>query len=346
VKAVVYRDVHNVSVDDVPEPAIEEPTDAIVRITTSAICGSDLHFYTGKAPLLAGDPLGHEGVGVIEEVGPEALGLAPGDRVVVAFNIVCGECWFCRRGQHSLCEEFRNLGAGVLGGSLGGTQAELVRIPNAGQNLLKIPSGMEDERAVFVGDILTTGFYGAAIAGIEKGDTVAVVGAGPVGFFAAQSARLHDPAGVLVLDKDADRLALVEKMGFTALNVNELNPATAVAEHTEGRGADVVLEAVGSVPALETSMDVVRRGGTVCVIGMYVSEIMELQLGVVWSRMLRFVFGGLCPIHAWWDDAMQAVAEGKIDPLPIISHTLPLEEAPKGYELFERREATKVLLKP
>ena len=345
-KAVVYQDVGKLSVDDLPEPRIEESTDAIVRITTAAICGSDLHFYTGKAPLLPGDPLGHEGVGVVEEAGADVADFAPGDRVVISFNIVCGECWFCRRGQHSLCEEFRNLGAGVLGGSLGGTQAELVRIPNASQNLLKVPDGMEDERAVFVGDILTTGYYGAAIAGIEKGDTVAVVGAGPVGFFVAQAARLHDPADVLVLDMDDERLALMEKLGFTAINVSERNPATAVAEHTEGRGADVVVEAVGSVPALETSMDVVRRGGTICVIGMYVSETMELQLGVAWSRMLRFVFGGLCPIHAWWDRAMQAVSEGKIDPLPIVSHTLPLEEAAKGYELFERREATKVLLKP
>jgi threonine dehydrogenase-like Zn-dependent dehydrogenase len=345
-RAVVYQDVGELTLEDLPEPSIEEPTDAIVRITTSAICGSDLHFYTGKAPLLPGDQIGHEGVGVIEEIGSGVQGFEPGDRVVVAFNIVCGECWFCRRGQHSLCEEFRNLGAGVLGGSLGGTQAERVRIPYAAHNLLKVPDGMEDERAVFVGDILTTGFYGAAIAGIEKGDTVAVVGAGPVGFFAAQSARLHDPSEVLVLDLDEERLAVVEKMGFTALNVRELNPATAVAERTDGRGADVVIEAVGSVPALETSMDVVRRGGTICVMGMYVSETMELQLGVAWSRMLRFVFGGLCPIHAWWEEAMRAVAEGKIDPLPIISHTLPLEEAPKGYELFERREATKVVLKP
>jgi threonine dehydrogenase-like Zn-dependent dehydrogenase len=346
VKAVIYQDVGKLSVDDVPEPSIEGPTDAIVRITTSAICGSDLHFYSGKAPLLPGDALGHEGVGVIEEVGPDVQGLSVGDRVVVAFNIVCGECWFCRRGQHSLCEDFRNLGAGVLGGSLGGTQAERVRIPKARHNLLKVPDGMEDERAVFVGDILTTGYYGAAIAGIETGDTVAVVGAGPVGFFAAQSARLYDPEQVLVLDLDEERLAIVEKMGFTSLNVRDRNPATAVSEHTEGRGADVVIEAVGSVPALETSMDVVRRGGTICVMGMYVSETMELQLGVAWSRMLRFIFGGLCPIHAWWDQAMQAVVEGKIDPLPIVSHTLPLDEAPKGYELFERREATKVLLKP
>lgn len=345
-RAVVFEDVGKVRIDDLPEPSIQEPTDAIVRVTTAAICGSDLHFYSGKAPLVPGDPLGHEAVGVVEEAGPEVRGLAPGDRVVIAFNIVCGRCWFCARGQHSLCDDFRNLGAGTFGGDLGGSQAERLRVPGASHNLLKVPDGMEDERALFVGDILTTGFYGATIAGIRSGDTVAVVGAGPVGFFTAQAARLHDPARVLVLDMQADRLALLEEMGFTVVNVKDQNAQSAVFELTEGRGADVVIEAVGSVPAFETAMGVVRRGGTVCVVGMYVSESTEFQLGVAWTRMLRIVFGGICPVHAYWEDAMQAVADGKIDPLPIISHTLPLEEAPAGYELFERREATKVVLKP
>jgi threonine dehydrogenase-like Zn-dependent dehydrogenase len=345
-KAVVFEDVGRVRVDDVPDPGIEEPTDAVVRVTASAICGSDLHFLHGKAPLLPGEPLGHEAVGVIEEVGPEAHGLAAGDRVVVAFDIVCGECWFCRRGQHALCEDFRNLGAGAFGGDLGGAQAERLRVPVAPHNLLKIPEGMEDERALFVGDILTTGVYGAAIAGIEPGDTVAVVGAGPMGFFAAQAARLHDPGRVVVLDLQPDRLEVVERMGFTAVNVKERNPQTAVAELTEGRGADVVIEAVGAVSAFETALDAVRSGGTVCIVGMYVSETIEFQLGVAWTRAVRFVFGGICPIHAWWEGAMRAVADGTIDPMPIISHTLPLSEAPKGYELFDRREATKVVLKP
>jgi threonine dehydrogenase-like Zn-dependent dehydrogenase len=346
VKAVVFEDVGRVRVDDLPDPGIEEPTDAVMRVTASAICGSDLHFLHGKAPLLPGEPLGHEAVGVVEEVGPEAHGLAPGDRVVVAFDIVCGECWFCRRGQHALCEDFRNLGAGTFGGSLGGAQAERLRVPRAEHNLLKIPEGMEDERALFVGDILTTGVYGAAIAGIEPGDTVAVVGAGPVGFFAAQAARLHDPGRVAVLDLQPDRLEVVERMGFTPVNVKERNPQTAMAELTEGRGADVVIEAVGAVAAFETARDAVRSGGTVCIVGMYVSETIEFQLGVAWTRALRFVFGGICPVHAWWEEAMRAVADRAIDPLPIISHTLPLTEAPKGYDLFDRREATKVVLKP
>jgi threonine dehydrogenase-like Zn-dependent dehydrogenase len=345
-RAVVFEDVKKVRVEELPDPKVEEPGDAVIRITTAAICGSDLHFYHGKAPLAPGDLLGHEGAGVIEEVGSEVERFASGDRVVIAFNIVCGHCWFCSHGQHSLCEDFRNLGTGMVGGQLGGTQADRVRVPDADVNLLKIPEGMADERAVFVGDILTTGYYGAAIAGIRPGDTVAVVGAGPVGFFAAQAARLHDPGQVLVLDMQRDRLDLLAGMGFTGIDVAATSAQSAVYERTGGRGADVVMEAVGAVSAFEMAMDVVRRGGTVAVIGMYVGESTELQLGVVWTRMLRFVFAGICPIHAWWDRAMEAVAQGKIDPLPIISHTLSLDDAPRGYELFDAKEATKVLLRP
>ena len=345
-KAVVYEDVGAVRVDEIDEPQVEDPTDAIVRITMAAICGSDLHWYHGKAPMAPGEQLGHEGVGVVERVGDGVTGFSEGDRVVIAFNLVCGECWFCKQGQNSLCESFRNLGAGMAADSPGGTQAELVRIPNADVNLLKIPDDMEDERAVFIGDILTTAFYGAAIAGIKPGDTVAVIGAGPVGFLAAQAAQLHDPAEVLVLDMQEDRLQLVEKAGAVPINVSERNAQMAVADRTDGRGADVVIEAVGAVPAFESAQEVVRSGGTVCVIGMYVTESTEIQLGMAWFRMLKFVFGGICPIHAWWEQALRAVADGKIDPLPIISHTLSLDEAPKGYEMFDRREATKVLLKP
>jgi threonine dehydrogenase-like Zn-dependent dehydrogenase len=325
---------------------VEDPGDAVVRVTASAICGSDLHFYTGKAPMSPGDGIGHEGVGVVEEVGSGVRRFSPGDRVVIAFDNVCGECWFCERGQTSLCDEFRNFGAGPFGAGLGGTQADRVRVPWADTNLLAIPPGMEDERALFVGDILTTGYYGTAIAGIHPGDTVAVVGAGPVGFFAIQAAVVHGAGEVLALDMEADRLGLAEKAGATAINVKERNPETAVEKLTEGRGADVVIEAVGSVAAFDTAVHVVRRGGTVSVVGMYVSESVQIHLGVYWSRAVTLKFAGICPIHAWWDQAMQAVADGRIDPMPIISHTIPLERAAEGYELFESRRATKVVLKP
>jgi threonine dehydrogenase-like Zn-dependent dehydrogenase len=346
VKAVVYEDVRRVTVSDVPDPDIEDPQDAVVRVTRSAICGSDLHFYTGKAPLVPGDTIGHEGVGVVERTGPGVERFKPGDRVVMAFDIACGHCWFCRRGETALCEEFRNLGAGPFGGSLGGTQAELVRVPYADTNLLAIPKDLEDERALFVGDILTTGYYGAAIAGITPGDTVAVVGAGPVGFFCVQAAQLHGPKEVLAIDLEPDRLALTEKVGAVPINARERNPQMAVSERTEGRGADVVIEAVGTVPSFETAVDVARRGGSITAVGMFVTESVQIPLGVYWTRGLRVRFSGICPVHAWWDQAMSAVVAGTIDPLPIISHRLPLSEAAHGYELFEGRRATKVVLTP
>jgi threonine dehydrogenase-like Zn-dependent dehydrogenase len=346
VKAVVYEDVRKLAVSDVPEPEILDPHDAVVRVTTTAICGTDLHFYTGKAPLSPGDVIGHEGVGVVEAVGSEVRDVAPGDRVVIAFDIVCGDCWFCRRGQTSLCDDFRNLGAGMFGGSLDGTHADLVRVPFADVNLLPVPEGMDDERALFVGDILTTGYYGTAISGIGPQDTVAVVGAGPVGFFAAQAALVHGAARVLVLDTVGDRLALAARVGATPVNVAEHNPQMAVAEITEGRGADVVIEAVGSVPAYETAVEIVRRGGAVTVLGIFVSETVPVQLGVYGTRALRVQFAGICPVHAWWDRAMEAVRLGRIDPIPLISHRARLDQAPEMYELFESRLATKVVLTP
>ncbi|HXF56616.1 MAG TPA: alcohol dehydrogenase catalytic domain-containing protein [Actinomycetota bacterium] len=345
-RAVVFEGPGRVRVGEVPEPRVEAPTDAVVRVTTASICGSDLHFLHGKAPLLPGDTMGHEAVGVVEEVGAEVRRFRPGDRAVVSFVIACGRCWFCRRGQSGLCEEFRSLGAGPFGGGLGGAQAELVRVPEADVNLLRVPEGLEDERALFVGDALTTGLYGAALAGVERGQTVAVVGAGPVGFFAAQAARLFEPEAVVVLDLRPDRLALAEKVGAVAVNVTERHPQTALAELTGGRGADAVVEAVGSPEAFETALDVVRRGGTVSVVGMYAVERVEVPLGVYWARAVRVLFAGVCPVHAWWERALEAVRAGRIDPLPLVSHALPLEEAPLGYRLFDAREATKVVLKP
>jgi threonine dehydrogenase-like Zn-dependent dehydrogenase len=345
-RAVVYREPGRVEVADVPEPELEDPRDAIVRVTRSAICGSDLHFFHGKAPLEPGDVIGHEAVGVVDRVGSGVSSVTPGQRVVVAFNIACGECWFCRHEQTALCEDFRNLGGGIFGGGLAGTQAELVRVPNADVNLLAVPAPVEDEAALFVGDVLTTGLYAAGIAGIRSGDTVAVVGAGPVGYFAIQSAGLHEPAAVVAIDLEPARLALAEKVGAIPLSPSEQNPQTALFERTDGRGADVVIEAVGRLDAFETALRVVRRGGTVVVVGMYTSETYPAQLGVWWARTLDLRFAGICPVHVWWRRAMEEVEAGRIDPMPLISHRLLLQDAALGYELFESRRATKVLLVP
>lgn len=345
-RAVVFRGVGRVEVAEVREPEIAEPDDAIVRVTLAAICGSDLHFLHGKAPIEPGETIGHEAVGIVEAVGPEVRTVRPGDRVVVAFVIACGSCWFCARGQTHLCEDFRNLGAGTFGGGLAGAQAERLLVPRADVNLKPVPEGVEDERAVFVGDVLTTAVYGAGIAGIGSGDAVAVVGAGPVGYLVAQAARELDAGRILVLDRVAARLALAEAAGAEAVDVSARHPQTAVDEATDGRGADVVIEAVGHPDAFGTAVDVVRRGGRVVVLGVYAGESMPIQLGVYWARALSIRFAGICPVHAWWDRAMAAVEAGGIDPRPLVSHRLPLERAAEGYALFDAREATKVVLRP
>lgn len=345
-RAVVYEGPDRVAVREVPDARVEEPGDALVRVTLAAICGSDLHFVHGKAPLDPGETIGHEAVGVVEAVGSGVTRFRPGQRVVVAFDIACGDCWFCRAGQTQLCTSFRNLGAGAFGGGLGGAQADLVRVPAADTNLLAIPDALDDERALFLGDVLTTGVYGAAVPAIRPGDTVAVVGAGPIGFFCAQAALLHEPARVLVLDRDAARLDLARSIGAEPIDVTARHAQVAVEAVTEGRGADVAIEAVGTPEAFASAIDVVRSGGRVSVVGMFTSETFPAQLGIWWARSLDVRFAGICPVHTWWESARDAVLAGRIDPLPIISHRLPLDDAAHGYDLFASRRATKVVLRP
>ena len=345
-RAVVFDDVGKVRLADVPAPALQQPGDAVVRVTRTAICGSDLHFFHGKAPLDPGDVMGHEAVGVVESIGADVTRFATGDRVVVAFNIACGSCWFCGRDETQLCDDFRNLGAGIFGGGLPGAQATHVRVPTADVNLLAIPDDVEDERALFVGDVLTTGVYAASLAAIEPEDSVAVIGCGPVGWFCAQAARAAGAGRVFAIDREPSRLALAESVGAQPIDVRERHPGTALAEATEGRGADVVIEAVGSTETFESAIDIVRRGGRVVVVGVYAGESIDVQLGVYWARALTVRFAGICPVHAWWERAMEEVRSGRIDPLPLISHRLPLEDAAQGYDLFDRREATKVVLIP
>ena len=345
-RAVVFASQGEVRVDDVDDPALEEPGDAIVRVSRSAICGSDLHFFHLKAPVEPGDVMGHEAVGIVETVGSGVGRFTVGDRVVVAFDIACGTCWFCLRGQTQLCERSAILGAGTFGGNLAGAQAELVRVPWADVNLLPVPADVPDEAALFVGDILTTAVYAASIADAAPSDVVAVVGAGPVGFLCIQALRAEGVETVIALDREPERLALAERVDAISVHVGQRNPQTSVDDLTSGRGADVVVDAVGHPAAFESAVSIARRGGRVVVVGMYAGETVEMQLGVYWARALDLRFAGLCPVHAYWERAMGLVASRAIDPMPLVSHRLPLEHAGHGYELFDRRQATKVLLVP
>jgi alcohol dehydrogenase len=346
VRAVTFRAPGRIDVDEVPDPELEDAGDAIVRVTASAVCGSDLHFFHGKAPLDAGDVMGHEAVGVVERVGERVERFSPGDRVVVAFDIACGACWFCERGQTALCEDFRTLGAGMFGGGLAGAQAELVRIPVADVNLLRIPDGVDDERALFVGDVLTTAVHAIDRGELSGGDTVAIVGAGPVGLLIAHAASLVPHAETLVVDVDPTRLELAAAFGATPIDASATNAQIAVASRTGDRGADVVFDAVGSPAAFERSLDLVRRGGRVVVVGLYAGETIDAQLGVWWARALELRFLGICPVHAVWERTMEHLERGRLDPSPLISHRLALADAAEAYALFDTRGATKVVLRP
>jgi len=345
VRAVVYAGVGEVRVADVTAPRLEHGADAVIRVTRAGICGSDMHFFHGKAPLYPGEPMGHEAVGVVEDVGDAVTGVAPGDRVVVAFTVACGACWFCGHGQTALCDRAAIFGTGLFGGELPGTQAERLRVPHADVNLLRIPDAVDDERAIFVGDVATTARYVAGLAAPSAHETVAVVGVGPVGLLVVQSLRASD-AAVVALDRDERRLEAAAAWGAEPVHVDERNPQMALAAITGDRGADVAIDAVGSPAAFDTTIGIVRRGGRVVVAGMYAGETVEVQLGTYWVRGLDVRFAGVCPVHAHWKPAMADVAAGRIDPSSLVSHRLPLDEAQRGYELFDRREATKVLLAP
>jgi 2-desacetyl-2-hydroxyethyl bacteriochlorophyllide A dehydrogenase len=346
VRAVVFEGVRRVGLADVQDPFLEAPGDALVRVTCSAICGSDLHFFRGEPPLEPGDVMGHEAVGVVESVAEDVQIVGPGERVGIAFHAACGECWWCRRGETGLCDDYRNFGAGAFGRGLGGAQAATIRVPAADLNLLPIPDGVDDEAAIFVTDILTTAFHAASLAGVAPGEAVAVVGCGPVGLLSVQALRALGAEDVVALDTVPARLALAERFGAIPVNVRERHPESAVGSVTGGRGADVVIEAVGTPEAFAAATEIARRGGRVIVVGMYTGESAEIQLGSFWIRGLTIRFAGVTPVHARWRAAMAEVEAGRMDPGPLVSHRLPLEEAPHGYELFDRREATKVLLVP
>jgi 2-desacetyl-2-hydroxyethyl bacteriochlorophyllide A dehydrogenase len=335
-----------VEVADAPEPTLEHDGDAIVRVHLAGICGTDLHVLHGAIPMDPGSVLGHEAAGVVESVGSGVGSVSPGDRVVVSFQIACGACWFCRNGQTGLCEQHRMLGGGPFGGDLHGAQAAFVRVPLADVNLLQIPDEVGDEAAVFVGDVLTTGVYAASLAAPSDDDVVAVIGAGPVGACATRALAAAGARHVVVLDRDPGRLDAIAELGVATVDVGATNAEMALARMTDGRGADVVIDAVGATEAYTSALEIVRRGGRIVVVGVYSSQRVELQLGVAWIRGISLVFAGETPVQVLWRSTMDRVADGTLDPTPLITHRLPISDAPEGYDLFERRLATKVVLDP
>jgi threonine dehydrogenase-like Zn-dependent dehydrogenase len=343
-KAVVFAGEGRVALDQVDAPRIQEPGDAIVRVTKASICGSDLHVLDGKTPgMRVGGVLGHEFVGVVEESSGTAA--AEGARVLGSFLIACGECSQCRARRFNFCKNRRALGLGPLAGDLEGSQAELVRVPNASLNLHPLTSlDADDEKVLFAGDILATGFFAAEVAGTQRGDSVVVVGAGPVGLCTAMALKTRDPGLLLVLDADPHRVAFARSIGFESLDVGEMDAQAAVAGRTDGAMADATIDAVGSIPAFKSAMKCARDGGRVAVIGVYGAERYEFPMGMAWIRGLDIRFSGMANVHAHWDEALQEIEAGRVDPTRMVTHHLSLDEAEEGYRLFAEREAVKVVL--
>lgn len=346
-RAVVFAGEGRVRVDEVPEPRVQGPTDAIVGVRRAAICASDLHVLSGKTPgMREGGVIGHEFVGVVQEAGDEVAARLEGARVVGSFLIACGACEACRNRRFNFCASRRALGLGSLVGDLEGAQAELVRVPDAHVNLKTLDgalAGLSDEEALFAGDIMATGFYGASLARVAEGEVVLVVGAGPVGLFSALAGRRTEGARVLVGDLDDRRVELARGLGLEGVLVPEESPEAAVGAVTEGRLPDAVIEAVGAVPAFRTAMRCVRDGGRIAVVGVYGAERYELPMGRAWIRGLDIRFAGMANVQAYWDECLIAAAKGELDPSALITHRLPLERAEEGYDLFASHEALKVV---
>ncbi|PPF17565.1 glutathione-dependent formaldehyde dehydrogenase [Rathayibacter sp. AY1D7] len=390
-RALTWQGIEKVSVETVPDPRIQQPTDAIVRITSTAICGSDLHLYRLLGPYIdRGDVLGHEPMGVVEEVGSGVTTLKPGDRVVVPFTIACGECFMCRRGLQSQCETTQvteyGSGAALFGytkmyGQVPGGQAELLRVPLADYNTIVVSTDLPDERYLFLSDIVPTAWQGVEYAQVPDGGTLVVFGLGPVGQFAARIGA-HRGYRVLAVEPVAERRAMAERYGVETFDLSD-DIAAQLRDLTDGRGPDSVVDAVGMeahgspvgsfaqsmagllpdpiarkamdtvgvdrLAAVHASLDLVRRGGTVSLSGVYGGEADPMPLKSMFDKQVT-VRMGQCNVKRWIDDLLPLV-EDSSDPLGVmdlVTHRAPLEDAPALYETFQKKEdgCIKVVLHP
>jgi threonine dehydrogenase-like Zn-dependent dehydrogenase len=371
---------HDLRVEEVPDPKILNPRDAILRVTSTAICGSDLHLYNGFVPSMErGDVLGHEFMGEVVEVGRSVRNLKVGDRVVVPFPIACGRCASCQQGLFSCCENsnpnaslaeqlWGHAPCGIFGyshllGGFAGGQAEYARVPFADVGPLKIPDGLDDDKVLFLSDILPTGYMGAELCGLKGGEVVAVWGAGPVGQFAIASARLLGAERIIAIDRFEDRLRLARtRAGATdVINYEQTDVDEALRELTGGRGPDACIDAVGSeshghLPvyaydrgkqalkmesdrpiALRQAIRACRNGGVVSVIGVYGGFVDKFPMGSIVNRGLT-LRSGQTPVQRYMRPLLERIQRGELDPSFVITHHLPLEEAPRGYEMFLHKQ--------
>jgi 2-desacetyl-2-hydroxyethyl bacteriochlorophyllide A dehydrogenase len=343
-RAVTFQAPGEVLVEDVPEPEITHPGDAIVRIEASGICGSDLHIYHGRVQIEPGFTIGHEYVGTVIEIGADVDGLSVGDRVLGCFQTACGRCWFCRRGLFHKCDSSRTFGHGAALGSLQGTQAERALVPNAELTLRKVPDGMSDEIALFAGDVMGTGYHAVVESGLRPGDVAAVLGLGPVGLCAVQAARAVGAARVIAIDTVAERLAMAESFGAEPVHLSDGDPRGAVRAASDGRGVDVCIDAVGDPRALELALRLTCKCGTVQAIGVY-AERCEVHMGLLWIKALN-LRSGHANVIGHVDSVLAMMSAGLLDPGALVTHHMNLEQAPEAYALYDRREALKIVLEP
>jgi 2-desacetyl-2-hydroxyethyl bacteriochlorophyllide A dehydrogenase len=343
-RALTFQAPGEVRLEEADEPRLTDPQDAIVRVESSGVCGSDLHIYHGRVWVEPGFILGHELVGTVTEVGDAVSRVAVGDRVLSCFHTACGTCFFCLRDEYHHCAHGRTFGHGSALGNLPGAQAEQVLVPNANMTLRAVPDAVPDELALFAGDVMGTGYHAIQSGGVLPGDSVAVLGLGPVGLCAVQAARAAGAAQVLAVDSVPERLEVARAFGATPFHLEEGDVKGEVRAATDGRGPDVVVDAVGDPRALEMALFLARAGGTVAAVGVY-AERGDVHLGLAWIKGLS-LRTGLANVIAHVDRVLAMITAGVLDPAPLVTHHMSLEDAPEAYAIFDRREALKIILKP
>lgn len=386
-KAVVFHDVGDIRLDDVPEPELQAPTDAIVRITASAICGTDLHFVRGTVPgMAAGTILGHEGVGIVEALGEDVRNLQVGDRVVIPSTIACGNCSYCRAGYYAQCDDAnpngKEAGTAFYGGPqptgpFHGLQAEKARIPFAHVGLVKLPSEISDDQAILLSDIFPTGYFGAEMAEVTPGDTVAVFGCGPVGQFAIASAKLLGAARVFAIDRLDDRLRMAQKQGAEIINFDREDPVETLRRLTNGIGVDRAIDAVGvdaecpchtaqpqaaqfhqemaaitpkthpdganwhpgSAPsqAMQWAVEALDKAGTLSIIGVYPQQARSFPIGAAMNKNLTINMGN-CHHRKYIPRLIELIQQRRIDPAKILTQVRPMSDAIEAFKAFDRRD--------
>ncbi|MGH7639440.1 MAG: alcohol dehydrogenase catalytic domain-containing protein [Candidatus Dormibacteria bacterium] len=344
-KAVCWYGPGDVRVAEVPRPSLQAEDDVILRVTRAAVCGSDLHALHGKIPQLAeGTILGHEFVGVVEEVGPAVRRLRPGQRTAAAMFVACGRCPQCLAGQHPRCSEYAMFGMGRFMGGLAGAQAEFVRVPLADMTLFPIPDAMEDEAALFTGDILATAYTACRQSGIGPGDLVAIVGAGPVGLLAVSCARLLGAAQVFTMDPIGERRELAQTLGAHPIDPGQGDPVDALRQQTGGPRANVVIEAVGNQSALELAWRLAATGATVALVGILIDESWPQSAGRAWLRNLtvQTVVG---QPYRHRQTLFRLIASGALQPQALISQSVPLSQAATAYSDMDSRRTLKPVLR-